>query len=161
MSLEDLRARAQSADAGKIEAPQKTSPPGAPPPGDAPPAAADPLLEATLRYGAVLRTIIPERARPHWTDERLRELGLELSNCARHYGWTFGALVNHPLARLGAAAGALAWPIAEPWAKPLLLDLLGKRSPARAADPPAAAPPGDDAPPPPPASPIKKTAPLA
>lgn len=151
MSDAELRARAQAADLGQQRAP-------APGPGgaDAPPAssppAPDPWIEAALRYGAVLRTMIPERARPHWTDDRLRELGLELANCARHYGWTIGGLVNHPLARLGVVAGALAWPIAEPWILEKLKQLQrGERSPAPPADdaPPAPSspPPGGDAPP--------------
>jgi len=76
--------------------------------------------------------------RPHWTDERLRAVGVELANCANEYGWEFGAMLNHPLAKLAAASFPLAWPLIEPYAKPYLESLNPK--PKAPAAPGAGAP---------------------
>jgi hypothetical protein len=89
----------------------------------APAAAPDELqlwIEAALHYGQIVRELVPERARPHWTDERLQRVGGALAKCATHYGWKWAALLGHPLAQLVGAAMPLAWPIAEPYVVPYL-----------------------------------------
>jgi len=73
-----------------------------------------------MHYGQIVRELVPERARPHWTDERLQRVGEALAKCATHYGWKWAALLGHPLAQLIGAAVPLAWPIAEPYVVPYL-----------------------------------------
>jgi hypothetical protein len=77
-------------------------------------------IDAALHYGDVARQLVPDRAKPHWTDDRLRRVGAALARCAKFYNWKFGAMVNHPLAMLATAALPLAWPIVEPYALPYL-----------------------------------------
>lgn len=74
-------------------------------------------IGAAIQFGSIARTALPDRIATHWTDARLEDLGKALARCAQHYGWKFGAFLNHPLMGLGAAAFPLAWPILEPYVK--------------------------------------------
>jgi hypothetical protein len=86
-------------------------------------------VEAALHYGQIVRELVPERARSHWTDERLQRVGGALAKCATHYGWKWAALLGHPLAQLIGAAVPLAWPIAEPYVVPYLKGAMKGGSP--------------------------------
>ena len=138
-----LEQKALAADRGEAVAPEAAAP-------AAQAGAAPPLLEesaqwiaAALRYGAVLRELVPEHARAHWTDERLQRVGVELANCAKHYGWKWGGILTHPLAQLAAALAPLAWPIAKPYVMPYVERTLKGKAPALDPGdlPPDAAPP--------------------
>jgi len=126
---------------------EASPPPAAPPPSSSEPQPAPivdesaPWIDAAMQYGAVLRTALPEGAAAHWTDERLHKFGEALARCARHYGWKWGELFNHPLAILAAAGWPLAWPIAAPYLMPHLARALGRRSPSAAPPAPPFAPP--------------------
>ncbi len=137
-----LQARAAAADRPDL------APPAAAPGAAEPGAAAGELVNeeelwvnAALRWGAILRAMVPERARPHWTEERLREVGKALAGAAKHYGWRPG-FIGHPLALLAGAVAPLVWPIAEPYVIAQL------KRPAKPADP------GDAKPEPPPPAPV-------
>ena len=116
-----------AADAGL--GPGETPPP--PPPDPAAVAVADDRqkwVEAVLMYGSMARAMLPDNVAPHWTDERLHNVGQALADVARHYGWTFADAISHPLWKLAGTAFPLAWPLLEPFAKPMLADLMGRKS---------------------------------
>lgn len=144
-----LDERLDAADKGE---PAPSSAPGLPAPDPAAVAAElerQKWIDAALRYGAIGRAMVPANVAPHWTDERLRAVGVELANCARHYGWTFTQAINHPLLALLAAAFPLAWPLIEPYAMPMIKELGGRKE--KDVTPPRDnAKAGADQPPPPP-----------
>lgn len=137
---DELAAKVAAADLGvhAEPAPPIGASEGAAPAAPPAPDESQQWVEAALHFGAAARALVPERARPAWTDERLREFGAALARCAKHYGWTFGALLGHPLAGLAAAAFPLAWPIMEPYVLPALK---GQGGPAPEAPPPQPSPP--------------------
>jgi hypothetical protein len=119
----DLEEKIAAADAGAALDPE---PAGAPSGDAALPAPGDDSLlwiNAAVRYGAIARAMLPEHVRPHWTEERLHAVGVELAACARHYGWQWGGIVNHPLAKLAAVSFPLAWPLLEPYVMPYIKSL--------------------------------------
>ena len=139
---QDLEAKVAAADRGEAAPPEAAAPAVQP--------GATPVVEesaqwiaAALRYGAVLRELVPEHARAHWTDERLQRVGAELANCAKHYGWKWGGIFTHPLAQLAGAAAPLVWPIAKPYVMPYVERTLKGKAPALDPGdlPPGAAPP--------------------
>lgn len=114
---DDLLALAQAADRGEA------APAAAPAVEGAAPAAVDDAaqwVEASRQFGSIARTALPAIYSQHWTDARLEALGVALARCAKHYGWKFGAFLNHPVAGLAVAAFPLAWPMLEPHVMPYL-----------------------------------------
>ena len=172
---DELAQKLELADKGVIVTPGAAA---APPPVDAAELAdqakAKLAIDFAMRWGRVGRAMVPERARAHWTDERLHEVGVELAACAKHYGWDLGGTWNHPLARLGVVTLPLAWPIAEPYARPYLTKLLGlpaggstiaassdgRAEPPAASSQPAMTPIGAEPPPPAPADRPPKVEPI-
>lgn len=144
-SADQLAERVAAADRGERVGPAHGEP-------AAVPAVADdfaPYRDAVIRYGASARQLLAPEVAKHWTDANIAALGDELAATAKHYDWKWGAVLTHPLARLGAAAWPLAMPIVWPYVEPffikLLMQLMGKRAPAtiegeRAAEQPAAPP---------------------
>lgn len=113
--LTGLEQRALAADRGEAaaadpEAAQATA---------ATPDEAQQWVEAVLQLGPMARTV-PVPGFDQWTDERLRAFGEALARCAKHYGWTFGGMLSHPLIGLAVAAFPLAWPVAAPYIVPKL-----------------------------------------
>ena len=95
-------------------------------------------IGAALSFGALARAMLPEDVRPAWTEDRLRALGVELANCAKYYGWTFGALLNHPLVKLAVVAFPLAWPLLQPVVEPYAKQFFKREEKAIASVDPAA-----------------------
>lgn len=74
-------------------------------------------VDAAVHYGGVVRAMLPAHVQPHWTEERLAAVGAQLARCAKHYGWKFGEILNHPGAMLAGAAFPLVWPFLEPYVR--------------------------------------------
>jgi hypothetical protein len=89
-------------------------------------------IDAAMFYGDTVRTLLPDEAARHWTDDRLGKFGEALARCAQHYGWQWGGAAKHPLAMLAAAGFPLVWPVAAPYVMPYLTS---KLRPAPASSP--------------------------
>lgn len=154
-NLDALELRLAAADRGATPPPGE----GAAAPGEAPAKAdeASEWITAAVHFGRMARELMPDRVRPAWTDERLQKVGVELAACAKHYGWTFGGMLNHPLAKLAVAAFPLAWPLIEPMVLPYIKGMAGG---AVHQVPPAADTPPPPPPPPPPAASFDQVAPI-
>ena len=117
-----LAAAAAAADRGELGPAADPAPaPAAADPGAAPAIVDESAqwIEAAVQYGPMIRELVPDRAAPHWTPERMHRFGVELARCAKHYGWKFGSAAN-PIVGLVLAGLPLAWPIAEPYVRPYL-----------------------------------------
>lgn len=121
-----LAARIAAADLGEAPpAPAGTAAPGEPAGAPAVVDESQLWIEAAVHYGAMARAMLPAHVQPHWTEERLRAVGVELARCAAHFGWKWGGALNHPLAKLAVVAFPLAWPLAEPYVMPYLRGSMG------------------------------------
>jgi hypothetical protein len=143
--MDPLQAAAKAADAGELAPAPAPAPPGGADQAGAPAIAdeSEKWIGLSVRFGAGIRELVPDRARPHWTPERLQAFGVELASCAKHYGWKFGN-AGPPWLGLALAAAPLVWPIAEPYVTPYLKGQARAQPAAQqqlADPPPPAAPP--------------------
>lgn len=150
MAGQTLDEQLRAADQGISSAAPIAAPAGADDPGAlGVPAVVDVTqewIDAVMLWGPVLRETVPADVQPHWTDERLYNVGVRLGAVGKHYKWTVGDAIGHPVPALIAACFPLLWPMVEPMVKPHLNKLFGKKekevSPnkANAIDPPPPAP---------------------